>query len=613
MQQLLTEHMAIWTAADTEKKSGRGRASGNAGSVYGIKKLRELILELAVRGKLVPQDANDEPASELLKHIQTEKATLVAEGKIKNDKPLVPVGEDEKPFELPHGWEWVHLPDVTEYKVGKTPSTKSSVYWTTDNTGYNWVSIADLNHDDVVTETAKKVTHQALKEVFKTDPVPVGTILMSFKLTLGKISILQVPAFHNEAIISIYPSSAIDKHYLFKMLPARANEGNSKSAIKGNTLNSESIAALLLPLPPLAEQQRIVSKVDELMALCDQLEAQHSNAAEAHEKLVSHLLGTLTQPESADDFSANWQRIAAHFDTLAAHFDTLFTTEASIDALKQTLLQLAVMGKLVPQDANDEPAIELLKRIQAEKAKLVAEGKIKKEKPLTAIGDDEKPFELPNAWEFARLSNVATLENGDRGKNYPNKDALVQEGVPFVNAGHLENGVVNKLEMTFITEQRYGVLSGGKFIEEDILFCLRGSLGKCAVVKDIPKGAIASSLVIIRVNPNITLNYFYNYLISNLLMQSVKKYDNGTAQPNLSSTDLAKFVVPIPPVDEQHRIVAKVDALMALCDQLEAQHSNAAEAHEKLVSHLLGTLTQPESADDFSANWQRIAAHFDTL
>lgn len=151
------------------------------------------------------------------------------------------------------------------------------------------------------------------------------------------------------------------------------------------------------PLPPLEEQHRIVAKVDELMALCDQLETQHSNAAEAHEKLVNHLLGTLTLSQNAEDFSANWQRIAAHFDTL-------FTTEASIDVLKQTLLQLAVMGKLVPQDPNDEPASELLKRIQAEKAKLIAEGKIKKDKPLASIAEEEKPFNLPAGWEWVRLN-----------------------------------------------------------------------------------------------------------------------------------------------------------------------------------------------------------------
>lgn len=397
---LLTEHIDIWTAADTEKKSGRGRASGNAGSGYGVKKLRELILELAVRGKLVPQDPNDEPASELLKRIQAQKAKLIAESKLKKEKPLAPISKDEELFKLPYGWQWVHLPDVTQYKVGKTPSTKSSVYWTNDENGYNWVSIADLNHDASVVETSKKVTELAIKDIFKSEPAPVGTILMSFKLTLGKISMLEVPAYHNEAIISIYPSEAIAKKYLFKILPARANEGDSKSAIKGNTLNSESIAALLLPLPPLAEQHRIVAKVDELMTLCDQLEQQHSNVQEAHETLVSQLLATLTQSQNGEEFNANWQRIYACFDVL-------FTTEASIDALKQTLLQVAVMGKLVPQDPNDEPASKLLERIQVEKAKLIAEGKLKKGKPLEPIDENEKPFDVPKGWEWVRFEHIA--------------------------------------------------------------------------------------------------------------------------------------------------------------------------------------------------------------
>ena len=164
-------------------------------------------------------------------------------------------------------------------------------------------------------------------------------------------------------------------------------------------------------VPLIAEQHRIVAKVDELMALCDQLEAQHSNAAEAHEKLVSHLLGTLTQSQSSDDFSANWQRITAHFDTL-------FTTETSIDTLKQTLLQLAVMGKLVPQDPNDEPASELLKRIQAEKTKLVAEGNIRKDKPLAPIGVHEKPFKLPHGWEWVRLGEAGITATGKVDPNY---------------------------------------------------------------------------------------------------------------------------------------------------------------------------------------------------
>ena len=155
---------------------------------------------------------------------------------------------------------------------------------------------------------------------------------------------------------------------------------------------------LSIPLPPLAEQHRIVAKVDELMALCDRLEAEQSDAAAAHDRLVATLLGTLTQSTDAADLAANWQR-------LAEHFDTLFTTESSLDALKQTILQLAVMGKLVPQDPNDEPASELLKRIAKERARLEAEGTIKKSKPMPPVGEDEQPFELPMVGSGLDLGN----------------------------------------------------------------------------------------------------------------------------------------------------------------------------------------------------------------
>ncbi len=399
MQQLLTKHIDIWTGAETEKKARRGRAAGNAGSVYGIQKLRELILELAVRGKLVPQDTDDGSVATFCK-----QSPLVERQNKKSSHDADPETEKES-FSLPSGWMWVRLPQICDYKVGKTPSTKSSVYWA-ENDGFNWVSIADLNHRGLVSETSRRISDKAALEVFKSAPAPAGTILMSFKLTLGKVSILEKPAFHNEAIISIYPKDRVFKNYLFMVLPARALGGNTKSAIKGNTLNSESIAALTIPLPPLAEQHRIVAKVDELMALCDQLETQHINAAEAHEKLVSHLLGTLTQSQNARDFSANWQRIAVHFDIL-------FTTEFSIEALKKTLLQLAVMGKLVPQDANSEAPGELLKRVQAEKLLLRDKGRNQKENPLPEITDKEKPFELPRGWVWVRLADIIKISSGD--------------------------------------------------------------------------------------------------------------------------------------------------------------------------------------------------------
>ena len=368
-----------------------------AAAPAGIQKLRGLILELAVRGKLVPQDPNDEPASELLKRIAKERARLEAEGTDRKSK-ATPAVVDEWPFDLPEGWKWCRLPDVASYRMGKTPPTKDSAYWA-DN-GIPWVSISDMIHGERVLTTSRTVSGAARERIFRSSPAPAGTLLMSFKLTVGKVATLGMDAFHNEAIISIFPFRDVSQEFLTHFLPMIAQGGNSKNALMGDTLNSESLALLAIPLPPLAEQRRIVAKVDELMALYDRLEAEQADAGAAHAKVVATLLGTLTQSADAAELAANWQR-------LAEHFDTLFTTEASLDALKQTILQLAVMGKLVPQDPNDEPASELLKRIAKERARLEAKGACRKLKPVLPVGDEEQAFSLPSGWKWSRFSAYA--------------------------------------------------------------------------------------------------------------------------------------------------------------------------------------------------------------
>ncbi|MFN3069393.1 restriction endonuclease subunit S [Serratia sp. J2] len=283
-----------------------------------------------------------------------------------------------------------------------------------------------------------------------------------------------------------------------------------------------------------------------------------------------------------------------------------------IKKLRELILELAVRGKLVPQDPNDEPASELLKRIAAEKAELVKQGKIKKQKPLPEISEDEKPFELPGGWEWTTLKNICVLENGDRSKNYPNKSTLVEFGVPFVNAGHLVNGEIDRSEMTFIKEEHFNSLRSGKFHHGDILFCLRGSLGKSALVENL-SGAIASSLVIIRVFPLVDGEYVNLYFNTPLSYRYIKRYDNGTAQPNLAATDLERFLVPIPSFFEQKRIIAKINELMSLCDQLEQQSLTSLGAHQQLVETLLATLTDSQNAEELTANWARISQYFDTL
>ncbi|HFR6536424.1 TPA: restriction endonuclease subunit S, partial [Shigella flexneri] len=177
-----------------------------------------------------------------------------------------------------------------------------------------------------------------------------------------------------------------------------------KLDVRGYARHFKVLNSCLFALPPIAEQERIVEKVSSLMSLCDQLEQQSLTSLDAHQQLVETLLGTLTDSQNTAELAENWARISEHFDTL-------FTTEASVDALKQTILQLAVMGKLVPQDPNDEPASELLKRIAQEKAQLVKEGKIKKQKPLPPISDEEKPFELPEGWEWCRIGNIVNIKS----------------------------------------------------------------------------------------------------------------------------------------------------------------------------------------------------------
>jgi len=302
-----------------------------------------------------------------------------------------------------------------------------------------------------------------------------------------------------------------------------------------------------------------------------------------------------------------------------------------VENLRKLILQLAISGKLVFQNTTDEPANKLFEKILHQKEQLVKEKKIRNTKKLPSVEGEGVPYSVPVGWKWVRLIDLAILENGDRSKNYPNKSLLVESGIPFVNAGHLQNGRIDQSKMTFITEERFNLLRGGKFKNGDILYCLRGSLGKSALVEGFVEGSIASSLVIIRLLSSLNKYYFLNYFDSSLSLTMIKKYDNGTAQPNLSASDLGKFLVPLPPLEEQKRIVAKVDELMALCDKLEAQQqqqaNNVLRANTAAINALLNpepqqtaksqitsaTVSVSEPKASFEQNWHRIAQHFNTL
>jgi type I restriction enzyme S subunit len=303
-----------------------------------------------------------------------------------------------------------------------------------------------------------------------------------------------------------------------------------------------------VPVCSKAEQSRIVARVEELMRLCDALESQRKLETAQHARLVSTLLGTLADSTSADELAANWQRVSDHFDLLLDRPD-------AVDALEQTILQLAVRGLLVPQRDDD--------------AATPVEVAVSKISDLPPILENELPFEAPPTWRWVRLGLVSELINGDRGTNYPNKSEYVPTGIPFINTGHIEpDGSLSNGSMNYLTRQKFDSLRSGKTRRGDLVYCLRGAtLGKTAIV-DYSEGAIASSLVIIRLSENVDRNYAYCYLTGPLGRQLVRRFDNGSAQPNLAASSVRRYVLPLPPLEEQRRIVARVNQLRSLCADL---------------------------------------------
>ncbi|HFW0647004.1 TPA: restriction endonuclease subunit S [Salmonella enterica subsp. enterica serovar Java] len=581
VEKLIVDHIDTWTTAQ-QTRSTAGRGSSGKIDLYGIKKLRELILELAVRGKLVPQDPNDEPASVLLERIAAEKAELMKQGKIKKQKPLPEISEEEKPFELPVGWEWVTFSHLGHFFGGKTPSKMKDEYW---GGTIPWVTPKDMK-TNLIVDSEDKVTSLAIEDgLTKVSPGSILFVARSGILRrIFPVAITSIECTVNQDLKVLSPFLSEISYYIRLMM-----NGFERYIVENLTKTGTTVESLLFDdfishpfmIPPFAEQNRILSTVKKLMSLCDQLEQHSLNSLDAHQQLVETLLTTLTDSQNADELAENWARISEHFDTL-------FTTEASIDALKQTILQLAVMGKLVPQDPNDEPASELLKRIAQEKAQLVKDGKIKKQKPLPPISDKEKPFEVPEGWEWCKFGLISEFINGDRGSNYPNKNEYVVHGIPWINTGHIEkNGTLSITDMNFITEKKFNELRSGKIQSGDLVYCLRGAtFGKTAFVKPYESGAIASSLMIIRPFIREMGEYIYNYLISPFGRSQIFRFDNGSAQPNLSANSVMLYAFACLPLQEQFRIHKKITELFHICDNLKLQTQSAQQTQLHLADAL---------------------------
>jgi type I restriction enzyme S subunit len=324
-----------------------------------------------------------------------------------------------------------------------------------------------------------------------------------------------------------------------------------------------------LPFAPLKEQHRIVAKVDELMVLCDQLEAQTESSIDAHKTLVEVLLATFTNAKDADELNYNWQ-------TISQHFDVLFTTQASIEQLKQTILQLAVMGKLVKQDPKDEPASKLLERITTEKQQLIKEGKIKKQKPLPPITDEEKPFEQPDGWEWVRFSFLSNeIATGPFGSMIHKSD-YVKDGIPLINPSHMIESKIIEDPTIAVTKTKAEELSSYILYENDIVMARRGEMGRCALVTDREKGWLCGTgSFVLRFNSSLSRSYILLLFKTKWIKEYLGGESIGTTMTNLNHGILNKLPLLIPPLDEQDRIILQVDKLMDLCDLLKANLNQA--------------------------------------
>lgn len=551
-----------------------------------IARLRRFILDLAVRGKLVPQDAGDEPASELLKRIAREMARLVKAGEIRNPPTLEPIMDAESLYALPRTWVWVRVGEIFDYDAGtkRDPKELDQSRWL-------------LELEDIEKDTSRVVERlrvsdrdsQSTKSEFEPGDILYGKL----RPYLNKVVVADEPGYSTTEIVAIRPFLRLCPEYCalafrrpdFVTYVERLGRGTKMPRLR----TPDAIVAPF-PLPPLAEQRRIVAKVDELMGLCDGLEAAQAGRERLRDRLAAASLARLSAPDP-ETFEAD-ARFA--LDALRA----LTTRPDQIKQLRQTILNLAVRGKLVPQDANDEPASELLNRIAKERADLVNKKEIRRENPLDPIQPAEMPFAVPTSWVWSRIGEaVLFTQYGTSQKSNPS-----EKGVPVLTMGNIQDGLVIWSDEKRIPEasEDLPALYLRKF---DLLYNRTNSaelVGKTGIYLGEDRARTFASYLI-RLRPSLLSS---NPRFLNMAMntpefretQIVPLIKKQTGQANVNGTALKNMLIPTPPLAEQHRIVAKVNALMALYDRLETSLTTTAATRRRLLDALLAEALVP--ADD---------------
>lgn len=483
--------------------------------------LKNSILQLAVQGKLVPQCKEDEPASELLKRICADKEKVG-----KKEKPLPEITEDEIPFEIPENWEWVRLGEIGSLLSGY--AFKSTEY---EKSGVQVVRISDLADDTVSTKDA---VYYSKKDELNQYLVVKNSFLICLTGSIGKMAWVQdnIPRYLNQRVgmyIS-YDVSITPYLWLFLHSPYVINQWiASKTSTNGNIKNS-NVTEALCPIPPLAEQERIVAKIEELMPLVEEY-------GKAEEQLTK----------------------------LNAEFP---------DKLRKSILQQAVQGKLTERDPADEPTSELIKRIKTEKEALMKSGKIKKEKPLPEITEDEKPFDIPDTWEWSNINSlfwVTKLAGFEYTKFFTKETISPDNEVHIVRAQHVKMNRFIENDNEAIPIDLSLQLERSALTTECLLMTFIGAgIGDTCIYNSAIRHHLAPNVAkIVPQTQGIYLPYYLIWLMSPAGQANVEAIKKSTAQPSLSMETIRSIQVAVPPLTEQKRIVKRVDELLALCDELK--------------------------------------------
>ncbi|MCC6603773.1 MAG: restriction endonuclease subunit S [Anaerolineae bacterium] len=549
-----------------------------------VAKLNATILQWAVQGRLVLQCADDEPVQVLLKKIDADREKRIKARQIRRQNDLPEVEAGEQLFTIPKDWKWIRLGEIGDWGAGATPSRRKSEYY--DGT-IPWLKTGELN-DGYIGGAEEHVTDLALKETSLRLCKPGDVLIAMYGATIGKLGILEIEATTNQACCACTPFEGMFNRFLFMYLFAMRTYFREQGAGGAQpNISRTKIIATPFPLPPLAEQKRIVARVDELLGqtavLTQQLASVHEQRRGVH-TAVLHQLTTKTSEVSSERSSPT-----SEVYTLATHFDRFYVDADTVAELKQAILQLAVQGRLVPQDERDEDAAVLLARLEAKKKTLVEANRIKTRKVKNLVEQDV-PFLLPKGWAIVRFGKVTeTMSGVTKGRKLQKFETTVQPYLRVANVqrGYLDLEEVKEIEIKKDEVEKYRLESG------DLLLTEGGDadkVGRSAIWREQISDCIHQNHIF-RARPLLPeLKAEWLMLCTN--SQYGREYFLGAAKQttNLASinmTQLVNFPLVLPPINEQKRIMAKMDELFALCDQLAGQLTTTAASRTQLLEAVL--------------------------